>query len=66
MSEDNTEYGLVVARVSEDFSVCLRSYVNVADETKKVFGKARWIGAENQPHAAKGRKNFRVPQHFEA
>jgi len=45
--EDNsTEYGIVVARVSEDFSVWLRSYVNVAAETKNNFGEARWIGAE--------------------
>jgi hypothetical protein len=43
---ENTEYGLVIARVSEDLGVWLRSYVTVADETKKVFGKARWIGAE--------------------
>ena len=41
-----TEYGLVVARVSEDFGVWLRSYGNVAAETKKVFGQARWIGAD--------------------
>ncbi len=44
--EDPTEYGLVVARVSEDFSVWLRSYSNVAAETKKLFGKAQWFGAE--------------------
>jgi signal peptidase I len=45
--DDNpTEYGIVVARVSEDFSVWLRSYSNVAAETKKLFGQAKWIGAE--------------------
>jgi hypothetical protein len=44
--ENPTEYGLVVARVSEDFSVWLRSYSNVAAETKKLFGKAKWFGAE--------------------
>jgi pyrimidine deaminase RibD-like protein len=44
--ENPTDYGLVVARVSEDFSVWLRSYANVAAETKKLFGQARWIGAE--------------------
>jgi hypothetical protein len=41
-----TEYGLVVARVSEDFSVWLRSYSEVAAQTRKLFGQARWIGAE--------------------
>ncbi|MGA3101404.1 MAG: deaminase [Terracidiphilus sp.] len=44
--EKPTEYGLVVARVSEDFSVWLRSYGTVAAETKKLFGQARWFGAE--------------------
>ena len=45
--EDNpTEYGLVVARVSEDFSVWLRNYSKVADETKKLYGQPSWIGAE--------------------
>lgn len=34
------EYGIVVARVSEDFSVWLRSYTRVHDLTDK------WIGAE--------------------
>lgn len=34
------EYGVVVARVSEDLSVWLRSYTNVHNLTK------RWIGAE--------------------
>jgi pyrimidine deaminase RibD-like protein len=34
------EYGIVVARVSEDFSVCLRSYTKVHNFT------GRWIGAE--------------------
>jgi pyrimidine deaminase RibD-like protein len=36
--DNPTEYGLVVARVSEDLSVWLRSYVNVATQTKKLFG----------------------------
>lgn len=40
------DYGLVVARVSEDLSVWLRSYVNVAAQTEKWYGKAKWIGAE--------------------
>ena len=43
---DRTEYGIVVARVSEDFGVWLRSYVKVAAETKRLFQKERWIGAE--------------------
>jgi pyrimidine deaminase RibD-like protein len=44
--DSSTEYGLVVARVSEDFSVWLRSYSQVAAETKRLFGKPRWIGAD--------------------
>jgi pyrimidine deaminase RibD-like protein len=44
--EDPTEYGLIAARVSEDFGVWLRSYSKVAAETKRLFGQARWIGAE--------------------
>ena len=39
-SDKPKEYGIVVARVSQDFSVWLRSYTNVHNLTKQ------WIGAE--------------------